>query len=113
MLRRILRLVVLFPAVVVAAALGLANKHDVRLVLDPFRPDDPALSVVLPFYAWLLLALALGVLAGGLVVWLTQVRRRRGTGRDMAETQHWKAEAERLRRERQDDAARQLASAGR
>jgi len=107
MLRRLIRLVVVLPAVAVLAAIGLANTQDVRLALDPFRPDDPALSLVLPFYIWLLAALILGVFIGGLATWASQARWRRSARRSEAETQRWKAEADRLGRERQ------VASAGR
>jgi uncharacterized protein HemY len=107
MLRRIFHLVVVLPAVAVLAAIGLANTQDVRLALDPFRPDDPVLSLVLPFYIWLLAALIVGVLIGGLATWASQARWRRSARRSEAETQRWKAEADRLGRDRQ------LASAGR
>lgn len=113
MLHRIVRLLVLLPAVVVLAALGVANTHGVRLVLDPFRPDAPALSVVLPFYLWLLGTLILGVLVGGAAAWTAQSRWRRSARRSEAETRRWKAEVERLNRERHPESARQLAPAGR
>jgi uncharacterized integral membrane protein len=106
MLRRIVRLVVILPAVAILAAIGLANTQDVRLALDPFRPDDPALSLVLPFYVWLLATLILGVLLGGLAMWATQARWRRSARRSAAETQRWKAEADRLGRERQLETTR-------
>ena len=89
--------------------LAVANRHGVRLVLDPFRPDEPVLSLVLPFYA-------------------LPVRRAAGRHRDRrhrhvgdagalaahrppagAEAQRWQAEADRLSRERQAH----LASTGR
>jgi hypothetical protein len=112
-LRRIIRLVLLLPAAVVLAALGIANTHDVRLVLDPFRPDAPALSLMLPFYVWLLGTLILGVLIGGAATWATQSHWRRSARRREAETQRWKAEVERLNRERQPEPSRQLAPANR
>ena len=46
--------------------LAVSNGHRVRLVLDPFRPDEPVLSLVLPFYVYLLGALLVGVVIGGL-----------------------------------------------
>jgi uncharacterized integral membrane protein len=101
MLRRIVRLFLILPVVAVLAAIGLANTQDVRLALDPFRPDDPALSLVLPFYVWLLAALILGVLIGGMATWASQARWRRSARRGEVETQRWKAEADRLGRERQ------------
>jgi uncharacterized protein HemY len=107
MLRRIVRLVVVLPAVAVLAAIGLANTQDVRLALDPFRPDNPVLSLVLPFYIWLLAAVILGVLIGGLATWASQARWRRSARRREAETQGGTGEADRLGRERQ------MVSAGR
>src|SRR5215510_7645439 len=108
MLRRIIRLFVGLPILMVAAAIGVANRHGVRLSLDPFRPDDPALALELPLYAWLLGALIVGVVAGGVTVWLTQARWRRSARRSEAQTRRWKAEADRLGRDRQLDGARQL-----
>jgi hypothetical protein len=51
------RLLVGLPIVVVAVAIGVANTQWIRLSLDPFRPEDPVLSLDLPLYAWLLGAL--------------------------------------------------------
>jgi hypothetical protein len=76
-LGRIVRLFLVLPAVVVLAAVGVANSQWVRLSLDPFRPDDPALSLELPLYAWLLGALILGVLLGGVATWMARARWRR------------------------------------
>jgi hypothetical protein len=114
-LLRIVRLLVLLPLVVVVVALGVANVHDVRLALDPFRPDDPALSIVAPFYFWLLAALIAGVFIGGMATWLTQARWRRSARRRDAEAQLWRAETDRPReeRERQLEASRQVVPAGR
>jgi uncharacterized membrane protein YciS (DUF1049 family) len=111
-LRRIVRLFVVLPVVVVTVAIGVSNPQWVRLSLDPFRADDPALSLELPLYAWLLGALFLGVIAGGLAMWLTQARWRRSARRSEAETHRWKAEVDRLSRERQPEPSRQLAPAG-
>lgn len=113
MLRRIFRLLVALPVVVVLVALGVANDHDVRLALDPFRPADPVLSLVLPFYAWLLAALIVGVVVGGTATWLTQARWRRSARRRDADARRWRGEADRLQRERKLEASRQVVPAGR
>ena len=65
MLRRVLWLFVAFPVAAVLVTLAVANRHPVRLVLDPFRPETPVLSLELPFYAYLFIVLMTGVILGG------------------------------------------------
>jgi uncharacterized integral membrane protein len=112
MLRRILWLAVALPAAVLLLTLAVVNRHAVRLVLDPFRPDEPVLSLVMPLYAYLFGALLVGILIGGSATWMGQARWRRSARRRAAEAERWHAEADRLARERQAQAAataRQLA----
>lgn len=99
-LRRLFCLVVAGPAAIALVALAVINRHDVRLILDPFRPDDPVLSLVLPFYAYLLAMLIIGVIIGGATVWMTQRRWRRAARRRTADAVRWQAEADRLTQER-------------
>jgi hypothetical protein len=89
------------PTAVILLTLAVINRHAVRLVLDPFRPDAPVLFVELPFYAYLIGALLIGIVTGGLGVWLGQARWRRSARRQGVEVQRWRAEANRLERERQ------------
>jgi uncharacterized integral membrane protein len=103
-LRRIVWLLVAFPAAAILVTLAVANRHAVRLVLDPFRPEEPVLWIDLPFYAYLLIALVIGVALGGTATWMTQSRWRRTARRRAQEALRWQAEADRLARER-DQAA--------
>jgi uncharacterized integral membrane protein len=89
------------PAAVILLTLAVVNRHAVRLVLDPFRPDEPVLFITLPFYAYLLGALLIGVVVGGLGVWVGQGRWRRSARHRGAEVQRWRAEGDRLERDRQ------------
>ena len=100
MLKRILWLLIAFPAAALLITLAVANRHAVRLVLDPFRPEAPVLSVVLPFYGFLLGALLIGVLLGGTATWLSQARWRRTARQRSSEAKRWQTEADRLIRER-------------
>lgn len=100
MLKRILWLLIAFPAAALLITLAVANRHSVRLVLDPFRPETPVLSVVLPFYGYLFGALLVGVLLGGAATWLSQSRFRRTARVRTGEAKRWQAEADRLMRER-------------
>jgi hypothetical protein len=113
-LRRIVWLLVAFPAAAILVTLAVANRHAARLVLDPFRPQEPALWIDLPFYAYLLIALVIGVALGGTATWMTQSRWRRTARRRAQEALRWQAEADRLAREREKAAvaARQSGGAG-
>jgi uncharacterized integral membrane protein len=99
-LHRVIWLLVAFPAAIVLTTLAVINRQPVRLILDPFRPDDPVISLVLPLYAYLLGALIVGVILGGVAVWMGQGRWRRVARRRAAEAVRWQAEADRLVRER-------------
>jgi uncharacterized integral membrane protein len=101
-MKRVLSLLVAFPLAVVLITLAIANRHSVRLVLDPFRPENPVVSLQLPFYAYLLGALILGVALGGFATWLSQSRWRRMARVRSVEARRWQAEADRLGRERDD-----------
>jgi hypothetical protein len=114
-LRRIVWLLIALPAGLVLITLAVANRHDVRLVLDPFRPEAPVLSLVLPFYAYILAVLLAGVLLGGAAMWLSQGRWRRSARVQGKAAARWRAEADRLTRERDAQAAgrqKQLAATG-
>ena len=65
MLRRFVWILVALPVAILLITLAVANRHGVRLVLDPFRPDEPVLFLVLPFYAYLFGTLLVGILIGG------------------------------------------------
>jgi hypothetical protein len=99
-LRRIVLLLIAFPAAALLITLAIANRHAVKLVLDPFRPEAPVLSLVLPFYAYLFAALIAGILLGGVSVWMGQGRWRRTARNRAQEAMRWQAEADRLARER-------------
>jgi len=99
-LKRILWLLLAIPAGLVLVSLAIANRHAVRLVLDPFRPDSPVLSIMLPFYAYIFGALLVGVLLGGFATWLSQGRWRRAARQRASEAKRWQTEADRLTRER-------------
>jgi uncharacterized integral membrane protein len=114
-LKRIGWLLLGFPVAVTLIALAIANRHSVPLVLDPFRPEAPAIAVVLPFFAYLFGALLIGVVLGGAATWISQGRWRRAARLRAAETRRWQTEADRLTREREAEIAargRELAAPG-
>jgi uncharacterized integral membrane protein len=111
MFRRILSLLIGFPLGVVLVAIAVSNRQPVDLILDPFRPETPALSIELPVYIYLMVALLLGVVLGGLATWMGQGRWRRTARSQGRRAARWQAEADRLSRER--DATQTLALSSR
>ena len=101
-MKRILSLLIAVPAALILVSLALANRHSVRLALNPFRPDDQLLSINLPFYGYLLCALIAGVALGGIVTWFNQGRWRRDVRIHKGELKRWRSETERLVRERDE-----------
>ena len=89
-----------FIAAVLLATLGVANRHDVMLILDPFKPQDPVISINAPFYVFLFGTLFVGILLGGFASWLTQGKWRKTARKRTHEAYRWKQEADRLNRER-------------
>ena len=102
MLGRIFGLIIGFFAGVFLLCLAVANRHPVKLILDPFNPENPVLSIeTIPFYAYLFAMLILGVILGGFATWLGQGKWRHAADHRTREAIRWRAEAERLTRERE------------
>lgn len=87
---------VILPAGIVLVAFALANRHIVRLNLDPFSSDDPFLAFDAPFFLFLLAALIAGLMLGGFVTWLGQGKWRKEARSRAAESSALKAETEQL-----------------
>ncbi len=88
---RFLKALLLLPVAVVVVLLAVANRETVTLSFDPFSPA-PVFSLVLPLYAVLFGAVALGVLVGGVGSWL-------GQGRTRQRARYHRREADRLAKE--------------
>ena len=99
MLRKFFRLFVALPLAVAVITLFVANRHHVKLVLDPFNPQSPAIFLDLPLYVYLAAALFAGIMIGGISSWISQSRWRKTARRRTREAQQWRSEAERLTRQ--------------
>jgi uncharacterized protein HemY len=114
-LRRIVWLLIALPAGLLLVTLAVANRHDVRLALDPFNPEAPVVSLVLPFYVYLFAVMLVGIVLGGVAMWLSQARWRRSARVQGRAAARWHAEADRLTRERDaltSTAPKRLAASG-
>ena len=106
MLKRIFSVLIAFPIAIFLVPLAVINRHEVRMVLDPFKPQAPSLAVELPLYIYLFGALLLGVVIGGMAVWMGQGRWRKTARVRAQEVRRWQSEANRLARERDADVSR-------
>ncbi|MCP4383882.1 MAG: LapA family protein [Hyphomicrobiales bacterium] len=89
-MRRIAFYVLVVPLAILLIVGFVANRHLVVLSIDPFSAASSTLSVSVPLFVLLFVALVLGVLVGGMAAWFGQGRWRR-LARDE------KAEIDRLR----------------
>ncbi len=77
MFNRILLVVVFVPLAVILIALAVANREPVAFTVDPFNPGNPALTMALPLFIYLFLALAAGMIIGSIATWFRQGRYRK------------------------------------
>lgn len=111
MILRFIKLVVLVPVAVALVVLSVANRHLVTLALNPFRPDDPVLSLSLPLFVLVFAALILGVVVGSLVTWFAQGRYRKQAREEAHEARKWREEADKQRTRVEEITTRNLLTA--
>jgi hypothetical protein len=90
----IIKWAILLPACLMIILLAVANDQTATLHLNPFNPDDRALSADLALYQLGFIMFVLGALAGGLVVWIGQRKYRRQARRSRAEIARWQRREE-------------------
>ena len=112
MLRKLYWTFFVFPLTVLLVALAVANRHSVELILDPFRPKDPAFSIHLPFFVYLAAAVLIGLLLGGLTTWVGQGKWRKTARRQTRESAEWRSQADRLTRQIEASKHEQLPQPG-
>ena len=69
MFNRIVLIVIVVPIAIVLIALAVANRAPASFTLDPFNPGNPALTLQLPLFVMLFLALAVGMVLGSFATW--------------------------------------------
>jgi uncharacterized integral membrane protein len=111
--KRFLWVLAAIAAAAVIVPLGVANRHRVPVTLDPFARLDSATVYDMPLSLVVFLAFMAGLLVGGFVTWRTQSRWRRTSRVRTREAYHWRSEAERLARERDEAQTPTLSSPAR
>ncbi len=105
MIKRIIALAILIPLGVILIMLSVANRTAVTLALNPFDPSDQVLSVTLPFFVFMFLALIVGMITGSLAIWLKQGKHRKQARVQASEAVKWHSEADRQKAKAQQIAA--------
>ena len=100
MVQRTISLILTLIASALLITMAVTNKHSVPLRLNPFNPEDASLTLPVPLFALLFALLIAGVILGGVASWLSQGKWRRTARHRTQEALRWKAEADRLMRER-------------
>ena len=98
LIRNIVAVIVLVPLAIVIVAFAVANRQNVTVLLDPFNPERPAAAFTLPLFLLVIGLLILGVLTGGIAVWLNHGRLRRAARRFEREVGELRGELAALRR---------------
>lgn len=96
-MRALLKALILVPAILIVVGLAVANRDPATLSLDPFKLDLVPTQVVAPLYVFLLAAVGLGVLIGGVAAWLAQGKHRRAARERRLEAHRLRGEVDRLR----------------
>jgi uncharacterized integral membrane protein len=74
---RFLKFIIIAPIAIVFLIFCFANRHIGSISFNPFEGDIPELSLQAPMFIIILLAVAVGVIAGSVATWISQGRHRR------------------------------------
>ena len=96
-MRTLLKALILLPLILVVVGLAVANRGPATLSLDPFALDVFPMQLAAPLYVFLLAAVALGVVLGGVAAWLAQGKHRRAARERRLEAHRLRGEVDRLR----------------
>lgn len=77
MLNRLVVVLILAPLAIILIAFAVANRGPVAITFDPFNPGNHALTIEWPLFVALFVALALGLVIGGVATWIRQGRYRK------------------------------------
>lgn len=93
-MKRLFWWLLVVPFAVVFVALAVANRRTVLLSLDPFRPENPAFGLDIPLFVVIFASILVGLLFGGMIVWLRQGRHRKACRVAESEARRWQSEAQ-------------------
>jgi uncharacterized integral membrane protein len=96
-MRKFFTAVVLIPLGLILVVFAVANRHPVKVSLDPFNSSDPSVAVTSPLFVVIIVAALAGVLAGGAATWVRQRHWRRSARQHEADARQARAQLAELR----------------
>ena len=95
-MKKFFNLVFMVPLGIILILISVANRQTVRFSLDPLSTESPALSVELPLFVLLFATLILGLLLGGVIIWLSQGKHRKALREKSNEAHQLKKNSENI-----------------
>ena len=95
-LKRTFWIVIMFPVGVILATLMVINRHNVGFIYNPFAPREFAQKIEMPFFFYLLGALIIGTIIGGMATWFAQGRWRKAARKRSREAHELRKKADDL-----------------
>jgi hypothetical protein len=96
-MKSFLKALLLVPIAAVAVLFAVGNRTPATIDLDPLGILAPSWPVTMPLFLLIFLALAVGVILGGVAVWFGQSRHRRAARANARELARHREELERVR----------------
>jgi uncharacterized integral membrane protein len=94
-MKNLLRFIVLAPLAILLLIFAFANRHIVTVSFDPLAEGDiAAFAITAPLFLILILAMMIGVLAGGAATWLSQGKYRKAARQSRAELARLRSESQ-------------------
>jgi len=75
--KRIISWIIGAPVAVALVSFAVANRHWTDVSFDPINKADPWLAISMPVYLLLFAGVFIGMIVGGVVVWLRQGKWRK------------------------------------
>jgi uncharacterized integral membrane protein len=95
---RFVRFLIIAVVAIVLLLFVFANRQWVTVSFDPISSADRVIySLQAPLFAVVIVATALGVIAGAAATWVSQGRHRRAARKNRVEANRWRAEAQSLK----------------
>ncbi len=92
-MKRALQWLILVPVAIVGIAFAVANRQSVDVSFNPFEsPETSSLAIEAPLFLVMFLAVAFGVLLGGIFTWFAQGRHRRALRETRSEVARLKSQ---------------------